>query len=511
MAMADFSRRELLGAAPALSIAAAAARPNILFICADNFNASVTGFAGHPLVRTPNLDRLARESTSFANCYAGSPVCAPARAGLMTGLFPSDVESYCNATPFRGDVPTWGDRLREAGYYTRAVGKMDLTHRTDVGFEQVLTKHEHEPGPDITALFRRPLCYRVEERPDIEGKVLLREHADVEVMEAGLKFLREDAPKRRDPWALYVGYIGPLPGFTAERRYLQMYPPDRVDLPRIPEGYLQRIPEPWEATRSYKRIATPIPEERIRRARAAYYANVTAVDERIGQLLQQLDRSGLRDKTIVVYTVDHGRSLGEHGLWFHNEPTDSSSKVTLLISGPGVPRGKRIDTPVMHADLFPTLMDLAQSPTPGGLRGHSLLPMCQGQRGNHPGFAYSECHAEGTCTGSFIIRKGKWKYIHYVDYDSLLFDIEQDPGEYRDVITTPEGRAVSRELHQVLLSLVDPAERTQKAFARQEQMLQDLCARMSLQELLNFGFERRLGRGQALTLLRKYKKSSTQF
>jgi choline-sulfatase len=509
--MKELNRREFLGAVGASAASAATQqssrqRPNILFICSDNFNPNVVGCAGHPIVKTPNIDRLAAEGTYFTNCYCGSPVCAPSRAGLITGMFPSDVESFCNATPFQGPAPTWGQRLRQAGYYCKATGKMDLTARTDLGFEQVLTTHGHEAHPDVTALFRRPLCYRVDERPDIDGRILEGEHTDVPVMRTALGFLRDNAPKRPEPWALYVGYVGPLPGFHAERRYYEMYSPANVDLPHIPPGYLETLPEPWQATRSFKRIATPIPERRIRRARAAYYGNVTAVDERIGQLLDQLDRSGLRENTVVVYTADHGRSLGEHGLWYHNEPTDNSSRVTLIVAGPGILAGRRIHTPVMHADLYPTLLELAGATVPSGLRGHSLLPMCRGQAGDHPGFAYGECHAEGTCTGSFVIRKGSWKYIHYTYYDSLLFNMEQDPMEMRNVVGTPEGRQVSRELRQILLSLVDPTERTERAFARQEQILRDLCARLTFEELLKFGFERRLGKGQAVTLLKKHKR-----
>ncbi len=507
--MDGISRREFVGSlgvsAAASAGAAKATRPNILFICTDNFNPNVLGCAGHPMIRTPNIDRLAKEGAYFNAAYCGSPVCAPARASLFTGMFPSDVDSWCNSTPLNGDRPTWGHRLRDAGYYTMATGKLDLTSNVDLGFEQVDTTHGHEVRPDITSLFRRPLCYRVDERPSIDGRILNAEHEDVRTLHNARSFLRDKAPGLSQPWAMFVGFVGPLPGFRVERQYSGIYSPDAVPVPRVPADYLETMPEPWEATRAYKRIATPIPEQRVRRAIAAYYGNVTAVDERIGEVLSQLERSGLRGNTVVVYTVDHGRSLGEHGMWFHNEPTDHSSRVTMIVSGPGIPAGKRIDTPVMHVDLFPTLLELAGASIPAGLRGHSLAPMWQGRTGNHPGVAYSECHAEGTCTGSFVVRRGKWKYIHYTYYDSLLFNMEVDPQEMDNVIGAPEGRLASKELYEILRSLVDPAEMTERAFRRQEQMLHDLCARMTLNELLKFGFERRLGRGQAISLLKRYK------
>jgi choline-sulfatase len=504
----NIHRRALLTAAAAGSLAAqqSGPQPNFLFICTDNFNPNMLGCAGHAMVRTPNIDRLASQGVYFSNGYCGSPVCAPARASLISGLFPSDVESYCNSTPFRGQVPTWGKRLQEAGYYCLATGKMDLTARADIGFDQVETRHEHEASPDVTSLFRRPLCYRPGYRRDIDGSAVAREHGDARVMRNALAFLRQDAPRRRQPWTLYVGYSGPLPGFRVEQKYHGMYAPEKVDLPVIPPGYLENLPEPWEAIRSHKRIAMPIPEDRVRRARAAYYGNITAVDERIGELLNELDRSGMRGRTVVIFTSDHGRAMGEHGLWLHDEPTDNSTRVPFVIAGPGIPAGRRVDTPVMHVDLFPTLMELAGAPVPSGLRGHSLLPLCNGSAGDHPGIAYCESHSEGTCTGAFIIRRGKWKYIHYTYYDSLLFDMEKDPGELQNVIRTPEGARVSRELDETLRALVDPTERTERAFGAQERILQDLCARMTLDQLLDFGFESRLGRGQAITLLKRYKK-----
>src|SRR4029453_14339877 len=135
-------------------------RPNILFICCDNFNPNVIGCAGHYLVKTPNINRLASEGTYFTNAYCGAPTCVPARTSLMSGMFPSDFNSFCNATPFRGQAPTWGTHLRQAGYYTRARRKVDLTRGVDLGFEQKGTAHAQYSGGDVTALFRRPLCYR---------------------------------------------------------------------------------------------------------------------------------------------------------------------------------------------------------------------------------------------------------------------------------------------------------------------------------------------------------------
>jgi choline-sulfatase len=503
------NRREFIGTLGASAGVAAAAqtgsrRPNIVFICLDNFNPNMIGYAGHPIVKTPHIDRLAKQGAWFQNCYCGSPVCAPARASLISGMFPSDVESYCNATPFSGKHVTWAHPLRDAGYYCRASGKMDLTAKVDLGFEQIAARHEHEQSPDITALFRRPLCYR-SIWDSVDGSVTRGEHSDEKVLKNSVQFLREDAPKRQQPWCLYVGFVGPLPGNRVEQRFANMYAPEKIDLPRIPPGHLEKLPETWQCHRAYKRIEVPLPEDRIRRAKAAYYGNITAVDERVGKVVEEVERAGIRERTVIVVTSDHGRAMGEHGIWLHDEQSDNSARTPLLMVGPGISAGRRVETPVIHVDLFPTFVELGAARMPSGLRGHSLLPLCQGKQGDHPGIAYSESHSEGNITGSATIRRGKWKYIHYSYYDSLLFDIEKDPGEFENLINTAEGKRVSTELHKVLLTFVDPDKLTEQAFAAQERILRDMCARMTLDQLLESGFESRLGRGQAITLLKKYK------
>src|SRR5215469_1272964 len=146
-------------------------RPNILFICTDQHSGQMLmGGPGRDVpVRTPNMVRLAAKGVYFRNAYCGSPLCAPGRASLMTGRFASDVDSYGNTTVFQGGVPTWGNYLRDAGYTCRATGKLDLAANKDLGFEEVQINHGHFVRPDITELFRRPMCYRIDERELVDG------------------------------------------------------------------------------------------------------------------------------------------------------------------------------------------------------------------------------------------------------------------------------------------------------------------------------------------------------
>ncbi|MBI4873781.1 MAG: sulfatase-like hydrolase/transferase [Acidobacteria bacterium] len=472
--MPDLTRRSLLSAAGAAALApAAAGRPNILFVCSDQHTSAAVGSNGHSIVKTPHLDRLAAAGVSFRNAYSGNPVCVPGRASLMTGMYASDVGSYCNSTPFDGRVPTWGNRLKDAGYQCWATGKLDLCEGKDLGFREEKTSHGHWTDPDITSLFRMPACFRPKERENADGSFEDRAAPDLDKVQRATRYLQAEVPKIKQPWCMYVGLSKPHPKFVAHSKYEQMYPPERIPLPAWPEGYLEKRHLMFQTLANFKNIQIPIPAGRVRRARAAYFGLITELDELLGSLLAELDRTGQRDNTLIVYTSDHGEMLGEHGLWLKNCLLDGANRVPLVLAGAGLPRSKTIETPVSHADLVATMLDLAGAGMAQGLRGHSLAPMTRGQAGSHPGFAFSESHSEGNCTGSFMIRKGDWKYLYFTGGEPLLFDMRQG-GEFVNLARDKKHAEVRKELHGHLTSLVDPDAVTHAAFDRQEQVLKRL-------------------------------------
>ena len=486
--------------------ASALKRPNILFICSDQHSGPMMmGGPGRVVpVRTPNLERLAKMGVHFENAYCVDPVCTPSRASLITGRFASDVGSYGNSTPFDGRVPTWGNYLQRAGYFCWATGKMDLTPKSDLGFKQVHTSHGHFLHPDITSLFRRPMCYRVDERRQVDGKVEEGGKHDQAVLEAGLEFLRNEAKNTGKPWVAYLGFTMPHPPFRAPQKYWDLYPPEQVRMPNVPPGYLEKLPLALRVLRNFKMISTSISEERIRRARSAYYGMITELDGRIGELLDELEKNGELEKTLIVYTSDHGEMLGEHGLWLKNNLLEGASRVPLVMAGAGLPCGMSIKKPVSHVDLVATLLDFAGVARPKGLRGHSLLPMTRGVQTSHPGFVYAESNSEGNCTGSFMIRQGDWKYIYSSWYgDRLLFNLKEDPGEMHNLAGNPAHSSKVKELHGLLTSLVDPEAATEAAFRKQHQVLMEMVQEKPPEEFLQT-LRGRLGRGQATALTRKY-------
>ena len=479
-------------------------RPNIVFICSDQHSYKYTGYAGHNVVKTPNLDRIAGQGIVFSDAYSGNPVCVPGRTGMMTGMLASDCNSFCNSTVWDGSHPVWGTYLKNEGYYCRAIGKMDLNSNFDTGFDEIETSHGHCTDPDITSLFRRPVAYRSNELSNVNGGMRKERHGDAAKTQLGLKFLQEESSKIKKPWALFLGLTEPHPKFVALEEYYRMYPEYNVDMPNIPPGHLEKLHLVFQELRHFKRIATPIPEDRIRKARAAYYGMITELDEYIGKIWDELEQSGELKNTLFIYTSDHGESLGEHGLWLKNNLYDVAARIPLVMAGAGFPGNVKINTPVGHVDVVATMLELAGSAAFKKLRGHSLLPFLQGKSTSHPGFAFSESHSEGNCTGSFMIRKGDWKYIHFTWYDDLLFNVAQDPGEFNNLIDKPETADIQAELKDILYSLVDPEEVTLRAFHAQEKILADFAVRMTEDQLFDM-FKGRLGPGQARALAEKFK------
>ena len=478
-------------------------RPNIVIVCSDQHSWRYTGYAGHPLVKTPNLDRLAARGTVFANTYCGNPVCTPSRACMMTGMYASDSQSYCNSTPWAGQNPTWGTRMTETGYACYATGKFDLHDDYERGFIETNVGNGHCKTPDITSLFRNPMCYRENERPGVDGRHRDERHGDEKRTETALEFLKNEADSVGKPWLHWVGLGQPHPKFVALREYYDIYSLDEIDMPDVRQDDLEDMHYGFQELRHFKRVATPIPEDRVRRARAGYYGMITELDEYVGRLVSELEAKGLLEDTIFIYTSDHGEMLGEHGLWYKNNLYENAAHVPLVIAGPGVPAGKVVDTPVAHVDLVATLLEWAGSDAQDKLRGHSLVPLMDDEASSHPGWALCESHSEGNVTGSFMIRKGDWKYIRFTWYDDLLFNLKEDPGEFENRIDDPGAQDVLDELRSILDSQMDTDQVTKDAFAARDRVRSELVEGKSVEEFAAL-LERRLGKGQAMALAHKY-------
>jgi choline-sulfatase len=419
-------------------------------------------------------------------------------------MYPSDVGAYCNSTVWDGSHPTWGKRLADSGYVNHATGKFDLNPDFDRGFIEKDVRNGHYSNPDITSLFRNPLCYRVGERPGVDGRPRDARHADEMRTRNALEFIKGERSGIDGPWTYYLGLSQPHPRFVALKQYYELYPLDEIDMPDIRQDDLENLHYVFQGIRSFKRIATAIADDRVRRARAGYYGMITELDEYVGQVYDALDEAGELDNTVFIYTSDHGEALGAHGLWYKNNLYEDAAHVPLVMAGPNIPAGREIDTPVAHVDLAATLLDYAGIDLPADFRGHSLLPMMSGDGpGDHPGWTYTESHSEGNCTGSFLIRKGPWKYLHFTWYDDLLFNVDEDPGEFDNRIDDPAVQPVVDELRMILNGEVETEQVTMDAFAAQGRKRAELAEGKTVEEFAGL-LERRLGKGQAMALATAY-------
>ena len=459
--------------------------PNLLFICSDQHSYRFAGYAAHPLVQTPNIDRLADEGTIFANAYCGSPVCIPSRSSLMTGVFASDCSSFCNSTVWDGSHPTWGTLLQEAGYRTAAAGKLDLNGSCELGFEDLGTTNEHWENADLCSLFRRPLLgYRESSARLLSPEIRQEPHPDALVAERAVEFIHQRSSRdNHDPWALWVGFNLPHSPFSCLQEYADLYSPEAVDLPQESTEDIENTHLVYKMKRAIPAHLAPLGQERLRRLRTAYYAMITELDSYVGLLLTALEETAESENTIVIYTSDHGEQLGEHGLWAKNTLYEDSAHVPLTACGPGIPAATRVDEAVGHVDLIPTLLEAAGADNRPELRGNSLWSLMRGEPSNHPGFAYVENHSGENCTGSFAIREGDFKYMHFTWFDDALYNVKVDPGERYNLIDDPSARPHAEHLLSVLESLVDPEEVTRRAFDVQRDYLNDYVAARSESEL----------------------------
>lgn len=479
--------------------------PNILFICSDQHSYKYAGFMGHEQVKTPNLDNLAKTGTTFLNAYSGQPVCVPGRACLMTGMYASDSGSYCNTTVWDGSYPLWGSYLRDNSYITRAYGKLDLDDTKDTGFDEIKTTHAHKYNPDITSLFRNPLCYRMKERPGVTGEERSDFHeSDYDITNEAIKFISVESKNISKPWAMYLGYQQPHPPFRAKEEFYNLYKDVIKDLPEVSNEELETMHLVYQHLRHFKRVANPIKKEKIRKAIIAYYGMITEMDMLIGKVLKSLSESGQLENTYIVYTSDHGETLGEHSLWYKNNMYENSVHVPLVISGPGIPKDKTVSAPISHIDLVPTLLKFAKLKTPEYLRGKSLMPLIKGQKRSEEEVVYSEGHSEGNCTGSFMIRKGNWKYIYFTGYEGLLYNLKDDPEEKINKINDKGCIDIVADLRNELFARVDPDKITYDAFKKQKEVRDNFVKTLTKEELLS-KFESRLGKGQSEVLVTQLK------
>ena len=435
-------------------------KPNLLFFMTDNHTRGALGCAGHPMVLTPTLDKIAAGGVRFTTAYSASPVCCPSRAALATGRYPHQTGFWDNAIVYDGSVPSWMHRLRDEGYTVVGIGKLHYrSSDDDNGFtEEIMPMHIVDGKGALVHLLRgqddEPLSVgQWELYLDRTGAgTTVYQDYDRRITAAAISWLEKNGGK--GPWALVVSYPSPHPPFTVPQRLLDLYPPERV---RLPEdfGPGRRSMHPAIVhLRKQKGTLEITDEAALRRIVAAYYALITHADEQIGEVMRTADSLGVLSSARIVYTADHGELTGAHGVLGKFSLFEGAIGVPLILSGPGLPAGATIADTVHHVDLMPTLVELAGGPADSDLPGTSLSHVIAGRVRPRVGFA--EYHATGSFAGSFLLRDGTDKLIYHVGMPRQLFDLAVDPEECHDLIEAGRGAETADRLEAKLRRICDP-------------------------------------------------------
>ncbi|KAF2839937.1 choline-sulfatase [Patellaria atrata CBS 101060] len=431
----------LLGV-PVESLPAFPAKPNILYIMADQLAAPFLKMHNpKSQIKTPNLDALAERSVIFDSAYCNSPLCAPSRMAMITGQLPAKIGSFDNACSIGSDTPTYSHYLRALDYHTVLAGKMHFTGDQLHGYEDRLTTDIYPADYGWVVSWDRP-----EERLEwyhnassiIQAGPCVRSNQldfDEEVMYRSKQYLYDHVrqPKDTRPFCLTVSLTHPHDPYTIEDKYWDMYEDVDIDLPQVSIKEEDQDPHSKRLLHVCDLKGQKFSDEQIKRARRAYYGAVSYVDDCIGQLLSVLKKCGLEENTIVLFSSDHGDMLGERGLWYKMSYFESSVRVPLLVSYPKLFKPHRVTSSVSTIDILPTLVDLAgTSLIPGlPLDGISLVPHLYGNKGHDNVFA--EYMGEGTIAPMMMIRRGPWKFITCPADPPMLYNLANDPHELNNL------------------------------------------------------------------------------
>ena len=447
---------------------------NLLFILSDEHNPRVLGCAGHPLIKTPHLDRLAARGVRFTDAYCNSPICVPSRASLATGRYVHQIRFWDNGIPYDGSVPSWGHRLKAAGHEVTSIGKLHFRSAADDnGFtEEVMPLHVVDGIGDPLGWLRDPLPVR-------EAALRLANDAkcgnssyqdyDDKITAAAVDWLTARARAASDkPWVLFVSLVCPHFPLIARPEWFNLYPEDKIPTPAMYAAH-ERPNHPYiAAIRECMVYDKAFDETKRRRAIAAYFGMVSFLDHNIGKLVDALAATGLAASTRILYSSDHGDNLGTRGLWGKSTMYEESAGVPMIMAGPDVPEGTVCRAPVSLVDCFPTIVAGAGLSVAAGdrdLPGAALFDIVRGTAPRRT--VMSEYHAAGAVTAAFLVRKGPLKYVHYVGLPPQLFDLDSDPEERRDLGQDPGYRGVIADCEAALRKVVDP-ERAD-ALARADQ------------------------------------------
>ncbi len=458
----------------------AVSRPNIILIITDQQRFDTINALGFDYMDTPNLDRLVHEGVSFTNCHITAPSCAPARASLFTGYYPHTTGILKNGDRW---TRSWVEDLNAGGYHCVNVGKMHTSpFETPLGFHEryvVENKDRYLEGRYYFDEWDKALRARGHVK---QQRVLYRQrddyneslgafdwelpeelHSDMFVGDFATWWLR-NKPKPDGPLFLQVGFPGPHPPYDPSPRFSQPYMEKELPVQEVTEEELDGQPPPFQEMRvhnsevdhdSVMHLLDPAPEQR-QRQRAYYMANVSMIDEKVGELLTALEEQGYLDNAVVIFTSDHGDCLGDHGHSQKWTMYDIITRVPTIVWAPNrFPGGRTLNQLCSLFDLGPTILDLAGLETPEDFAAESLLPALEGADWHGRETVFAEHCRDGLLPAEYMsmARTKDWKLVHFVgEQYGQLFDLANDPQEVVNLWDDPAHAARKEEILHTLLT-----------------------------------------------------------
>jgi len=464
-------------------------KPNILLIMADQLMPFLMGAYDHPVVKTPNLNQLVEQGVRFDAAYTPCPLCAPARASLMTGKYISHNKVWDNASPLASDQPTIAHYLTNAGYDTVTSGKLHYAGPDQLhGFKRRLTTDIYPASFDWLPTAKRNRNDRLLDRRQhangyrlpnvgVDKWTMFLAH-DEETQFRALEYLHHKRIGRhgnsKEPFFLCTSFHCPHDPFKVTQDLWDLYEGEEIEIPEYPTNMQETTHalglaeetssamDCWlNAYHGTDRIDIKSPES-LTALRRSYYGLVTYIDRKVGELVEALEQLELQDNTIIIFTSDHGDMLAEKNMVQKRSFYEFSSRVPMIMNFPDEwAAGTKCLQPASLIDLAPTILELAGVDEWLPMDGHSLLPCIEPQartsaQAEMDRVAFSESHTNGVYEPCFMIRKGKYKYIYIRNEDGQLFDLEKDPGEWNNLCGNPAYAEVEKELHAQILQTFDP-------------------------------------------------------
>jgi len=478
-------------------------KPNIVFIISDQHKLDQTGAYGSKTAITPNIDELARTGVTFHSCYTPSPVCAPARAALITGMYPyangaiyhkapmqlpdgkvKNIGSgYLRETGYSEDIVTLAETLKSAGYRTAAPGKMhvhgELQRNVDedhpegnsMGFDESSVRYytyfpgghyEDEVGEDTYHRYRQFMEYK-----DVypKGPMHLNEeylptlvpndedNFDMVVAQKAVEFIEKSADSP-DPFFIHVGFEKPHAPFTTTQKYLDLHDPSKYELPATYDSWYEKGKYPWVPNWIHNGIPKNNPPD-ARNVMAAYNACITEMDDMVGRVIQSLKDNGQYENTIIIYTTDHGEHLFEHGLRGKHCMYEEAVNIPFIVSYPKrFKPGTQVYSLISLIDVYPTLCELSGADTPSTLQGKSLVSLCANGEDHEDRAVFSEFRGadyqllpKSKNVPSRMLRQGNYKYVYTHGIIHQLYDLKNDPNELVNLALDSNYTEVLRDFY----------------------------------------------------------------